>query len=155
MPAPILVTVLDRSHEQDESQRKYRRLPAKNRQLRELVQDRNDKEVDVGDAVELLEEIARDEGEHVVLGRADRVSGEQKPLVRFSRIVDVDESGVVVGDFLQRGDAESVGFRAGAARQGLGQEIDPRGRVAIPRRWLQRPLADSGAGWSFRHRSSQ
>lgn len=130
--AEVLVGVFDGGDEKDKGERENGGAAAEDSELRELVEDGDGKEVEVGNAVELLEEIAREEGQNGVLAGADRVAGEVQPLVRLLRVVDEDEASVIVGD-LFLGSARPVGLRAGAVADGggglRGSRIDGEGDV--------------------------
>lgn len=72
--ADVFVGVLDSGDEEHEGQREHRRATAKDGYLRELVEHGDGEEVDIRQPSELLEEVARQEGERGVLGRPYRVS---------------------------------------------------------------------------------
>lgn len=60
--APVLVGVLDGGDEEDEREGESRGAAAEDSELGELVEDDNGEEVDVGQAAELLEQVAGEEG---------------------------------------------------------------------------------------------
>lgn len=113
MAAPVFIGILDGRDKKDEGEGKDRSPTAEDRKLGELVEDGDDEEVDVGDTVELLEQVAGEEGENRVLAGADRIAREFKPLVGPRGVVDEDDAGIVVGDVpLRCGEALGLGARA-------------------------------------------
>lgn len=92
----VLVGVLDGGDEEDECEWEDGGGPTEDRQLGQLVEDGYDEEVDVGDAVELLEQVPGEEGQDGVLAGSDGVARQLRLVVRPVRLVDVDEAGVLV-----------------------------------------------------------
>ncbi len=72
VPLEVLVSLLDHGDEDDEDERRPRRERG-HRRVDEQLHHGHRQKVEVGDATELLEQIPREEGQHVVLGRLDLV----------------------------------------------------------------------------------
>ena len=78
--AVILPQVLDGSDRQDEEHGGQGQLRLEGVDGRHEVEEGDEHEVDVGQAVELLEEVLGQEGERRVLGGLEAVAGQDGPL---------------------------------------------------------------------------
>ena len=75
MPAPVFVAIFDSREEEHEAEGDGRGVACEHGELRDLVQAKDGEEVEVGEAAELLEEVAGEEGEGGVFAGADLVAG--------------------------------------------------------------------------------
>lgn len=75
VPPVVLPQVLDGGNGQDEDDGREGELRLERVHHRHEVEQRDEDKVNIGEAVELLEEILRQEGEHGVLGGLDLVAG--------------------------------------------------------------------------------
>lgn len=76
--AEVLVGVLDGGDEEYEGEREHGRAAAEDGDLGQLVEHGDGEEVDVRQPAELLEQVARKEGEHRILGRPYGVPRESR-----------------------------------------------------------------------------
>ena len=136
--ADVLVGVLHSGDEEHEGQREHRRATAKDGDLGELVEHGDGEEVDVRQPSELLEQVARQEGERGVLGRPDSVAGKLRRGLPHS-------DGAVLTPLvelpLRRG---RVGLVAAGGAEGArdlngeAQVVSANGRLRLRRRELRR-----------------
>uniref|UniRef100_A0A0A9CT26 Uncharacterized protein n=1 Tax=Arundo donax TaxID=35708 RepID=A0A0A9CT26_ARUDO len=143
--AEVLVGVLDGGDEEHEGEREHGRAAAEYGDLRQLVEHGDGEEVDVRQPPELLEQVARQESEHGVLGRPYGVPRERR---RRRGVPHHDGAGLVVpvptlalrqrrrvvgGAVAAAGGAEGVGDL-----DGEGEAVCTEGRLRLCRREQRR-----------------
>jgi hypothetical protein len=135
--AEVLVGVLDGGDEEHEGEREHGGAAAEDGDLGELVEHGDDEEVDVGQPAELLEEVAREEGEKRVLCGPDGVPRErlQRRGVPYG---DGAGFGVLPLPLRRRGGVGGVAAAGGAERvgdlDGEGERVRAVGRLLLRRR---------------------
>lgn len=114
--AEVFVGVFDGGDGEDKGEREDGSFTAEDAELGDLIHGGEDEEVDVGETVELLEEVAREEGEERVFGGGDGVGWKTSWGVGTSWIVDVDEASFRVRD-VALGGGDGVGAARREARR--------------------------------------
>lgn len=96
MAAPVFVAILERSDDQYQEEGQEGCGPSEDCQLRYLIEAYNDEKVDVRYAMELLEEVLGQEGEHGVFAGAHLVACVLVPLVGLPWVVEENDAPVGV-----------------------------------------------------------